>query len=109
VRESSGSRQHQLPCRQFLELSAAECRGVHPTRDAFPLPASQPSPCGIARRVLDCHAGSIQTRAGIVRAAGLSADGLRCGLAAVETGQSPPVPTETGHLPPQKACVAGWR
>ena len=44
VRESSGSRQHQLPCRQFLELGTAQCRGVHPTRDAFPLPASEP-PC----------------------------------------------------------------
>ena len=35
MRESSGSRQHQLPCRQFLELGTAHCRGVHPTRDAF--------------------------------------------------------------------------
>ena len=105
VRESSGSRQHQLPCRQFLELGTAQCRGVHPTRDAFPLPASEPPPYGRARRVLDCHAGRIRTRARIVREPThlWTAGGTRPLL--WKTGH---LLSETGHPPRQVRRGTGW-
>jgi hypothetical protein len=99
--------QNQLPRRQFLELGTAQRRGVHPSSDAFPFPAPQPSPAGepgLCRTVTReaCGRRSQSSEPPAHLGTGLGAGSLLwkpfifhrhpC-----ETGHSPPASLETGH------------